>query len=166
MKGERRQGRQRKRLEDNIREWTGLAFAKSQRAVENGKMEETGSEIICSAPTTLAVKGQMREIFMSVYIVALGNTLNVHSRQVLYLLCSSVCCCFLDAKSWGKFLSVNQYSTQLSPYRKACAISSLNKLTRYVGITEWIFGATFSFMRLYCGVVCGAKAPQVCSNCL
>ena len=33
--GERRQGEQRKRLEDNIREWTGLEFAKSQRAVEN-----------------------------------------------------------------------------------------------------------------------------------
>ena len=31
----RRPGRQRKRWEDNIREWTGLEFAKSQRAVEN-----------------------------------------------------------------------------------------------------------------------------------
>ena len=31
----RRQGRQRKRWEDNIRDWTGLEFAKSQRAVEN-----------------------------------------------------------------------------------------------------------------------------------
>ena len=31
----RRQGRQKKRWEDNIREWTGLEFAKSQRAVEN-----------------------------------------------------------------------------------------------------------------------------------
>ena len=30
----RRQGRQRKRWEDNIREWTSLEFAKSQRAVE------------------------------------------------------------------------------------------------------------------------------------
>ena len=30
----RRPGRQRKRWEDNIREWTGLEFAKSQRAVE------------------------------------------------------------------------------------------------------------------------------------
>ena len=30
-----RQGRQRKRWEDNIREWTGSEFAKSQRAVEN-----------------------------------------------------------------------------------------------------------------------------------
>ena len=34
VKGERRQGRQRKRWEDNIREWTSLEFAKSQRAVE------------------------------------------------------------------------------------------------------------------------------------
>ena len=32
--GGRRQGRQRKKWEDNIREWTGLEFAKSQRAVE------------------------------------------------------------------------------------------------------------------------------------
>ena len=35
VKGRRRQGRQRKRWEDNIRDWTGLDFAKSQRAVEN-----------------------------------------------------------------------------------------------------------------------------------
>ena len=35
VKGGRRQGRQRKRWEDSIREWTGLEFAKSQRAVKN-----------------------------------------------------------------------------------------------------------------------------------
>ena len=35
MKGGRRQGRQRKRWEDNIREWTGLEFGKSQKTVEN-----------------------------------------------------------------------------------------------------------------------------------
>ena len=35
VKGGRRQGRQRKRREGNIRKWTGLEFAKSQRAVEN-----------------------------------------------------------------------------------------------------------------------------------
>ena len=34
MKGGRRKGRQRKRWEDNIMEWTGLEFAKSQKAVE------------------------------------------------------------------------------------------------------------------------------------
>ena len=35
VKGERRQGRQRKRWKHNIREWTGLEFGESQRAVEN-----------------------------------------------------------------------------------------------------------------------------------
>ena len=35
VKGGRRRGRRRKRWEDNIREWTGLEFGKSQRAVEN-----------------------------------------------------------------------------------------------------------------------------------
>ena len=35
VKGGRRQGRQRKRWDVDIREWTGLEFAKSQRAVEN-----------------------------------------------------------------------------------------------------------------------------------
>ena len=35
VKGGRRQVRQRKRWEDNTREWTGLEFSKSQRAVEN-----------------------------------------------------------------------------------------------------------------------------------
>ena len=35
VKGRRRQGRQRKRWEDNIREWTGLEFGRSQKAVEN-----------------------------------------------------------------------------------------------------------------------------------
>ena len=35
--GGRRQGRQKKRWEDNIRKWTGLEFAKSQRAVKNSE---------------------------------------------------------------------------------------------------------------------------------
>ena len=35
VKWGRRHGRQRKRWEDNIREWTGLEFGKSRRAVEN-----------------------------------------------------------------------------------------------------------------------------------
>ena len=35
MEGGRRQGRQRKKWEDNIREWTGPEFTKSRRTVEN-----------------------------------------------------------------------------------------------------------------------------------
>ena len=58
VKGGRRQGRQRQRWEDNSREWTNLEFVESQRAVENnGKMEETGCEIIRGTSTTLAVNG-------------------------------------------------------------------------------------------------------------
>ena len=58
VKGGRRQGRQKKRWGDNIREWTGLEFAKSQREGENRKeWRKHGCEIICGAPTTLVVKG-------------------------------------------------------------------------------------------------------------
>ena len=35
VRGGRRRGRQKKRWEDNIREWTGMTFAESQRAVED-----------------------------------------------------------------------------------------------------------------------------------
>ena len=49
VKGGRKQGGQRKRWEDNIREGSG----------DQGKMEKTGCKIICGAPTTLAVKGLM-----------------------------------------------------------------------------------------------------------
>ena len=35
VEGGRKQGRQRKRWEDNIRKWIGLQFGKSRRAVEN-----------------------------------------------------------------------------------------------------------------------------------
>ena len=53
----RGQGRRRKRREDSSREWIGLEFATSQRAVEDRKMEKTGCEIICGAPATFTVKG-------------------------------------------------------------------------------------------------------------
>ena len=35
LNGRRRQGRQKRSREDNIREWTGLELGKSERAVEN-----------------------------------------------------------------------------------------------------------------------------------
>ena len=56
VKRGRRQGRQKKRLENNIREWTGLEFAKSQRAVENREKWRKRCEVICGAPSTPAVK--------------------------------------------------------------------------------------------------------------
>ena len=77
VKGGRRQGGQRKRWEDNIREWTGLEleFDKSQRAVENGKMEKTGRKIICGAPTNLAVEGLMMVIMMMMSVLLVFSLL-------------------------------------------------------------------------------------------
>ena len=56
VKGGRRQGRQRKRWEDNIREWTCLEFGKSQRAVENrGKWRKpvAKSSVVPQRPSRL-----------------------------------------------------------------------------------------------------------------
>ena len=56
VKGGRRQGGQRKRWEDNIREWTGLEFARSQRAVENrGKWRklDAKSSVVPQRPSRL-----------------------------------------------------------------------------------------------------------------
>ena len=55
VKGGRRQGRHRKRWED-IREWTGLEFAKSKRAVENrGKWRKlvARSSVVPQRPSRL-----------------------------------------------------------------------------------------------------------------
>ena len=51
MKGGRKQGRQRKRWEDTVREWTGLEFGKSQRAVENrGKWRKLVAKLFVVPP--------------------------------------------------------------------------------------------------------------------
>ena len=56
VKGGRRQGRQRKRWEDNVKERTGMEFAKSQRAMEN--REKWRKLVVKSSgtPTTLVVE--------------------------------------------------------------------------------------------------------------
>ena len=58
VKGGRRESRQRKKWKDNIREWTGLEFAKSQREVENReKWKKLVAKSSVVPPRTLAVKG-------------------------------------------------------------------------------------------------------------
>ena len=52
MKGARRRGRQKKRWEDNIKEWTGMGFGDSLRAAE----DREGLKGIV-ATTTSKVKG-------------------------------------------------------------------------------------------------------------
>ena len=46
VKGGRRQSGQRKRWEDNIREWTGLEFGRYQKAVEN---REKGRKLVAKS---------------------------------------------------------------------------------------------------------------------
>ena len=56
VKRRRTQGRQKKRWENNIREWTGLEFAKTQRAVENrGKWRklDAKSSVVPQRPSRL-----------------------------------------------------------------------------------------------------------------
>ena len=56
VKGGRRQGRQKKRWENNIR--LGVRQV-SKGSGKQRKIEETGYEIICGVPTTPAVKGEL-----------------------------------------------------------------------------------------------------------
>ena len=50
VKEGRKRNRQKKRWEDNVREWTGLEIAKSQRAVENReKRRKLVVKVICGA---------------------------------------------------------------------------------------------------------------------
>ena len=57
-KGGKRQGRQKKRWEKNIKEWTGKELFKSPGgSKEQRKMEETGCEVFWGALTSLVVKG-------------------------------------------------------------------------------------------------------------
>ena len=58
VRGARRQARQRKRWEDNIKEWTGLDFSETQRAADE-EVETAGCKVIGGAPTTLRVTGLM-----------------------------------------------------------------------------------------------------------
>ena len=54
--GKRTRGRQKKRWEDNIREWTGLDFNSSQRAAEDRqRWQKIVADVSSGAPTTLLV---------------------------------------------------------------------------------------------------------------
>ena len=60
LKGARSRGRQKKRWEDNIKEWTGMGFGDTLRAAEGRegwKGIVANVNAICGAPTTSEVKG-------------------------------------------------------------------------------------------------------------
>ena len=65
MKGERRQGRQRKRWGDNIGMDRPGVRQVPEGSGKQGKMWRIGCKIICGAPTTLVVKGLMMMMMMA-----------------------------------------------------------------------------------------------------
>ena len=58
VKGGRRQGRERKRWEDNTIGWTDLEFGKSQRAVEN---REKWRELVVKSSVVPQRPSQLRD---------------------------------------------------------------------------------------------------------
>ena len=61
VKWGRGQGRQKKRREDNIREWTDLGFAKSQRAAKNREERRklvVKSSLVTQRPPWLSISGR------------------------------------------------------------------------------------------------------------
>ena len=66
VKGGRRQGRQKKGWEENIREWTDLEFTKSKRAVENNNKKwrklDVKSFVVHQRPSKLGDRcGEVRD---------------------------------------------------------------------------------------------------------
>ena len=58
MKGKRKRGRRKKRREDNIKEWTGIDFASSTRAVEKSTIwKGIVAYSSCGAPKTYQFYG-------------------------------------------------------------------------------------------------------------
>ena len=51
VQGKRRKGRQKKRWENNIKQWTGMGFASSTRAAED-RTRQKGNVVKSSIPTT------------------------------------------------------------------------------------------------------------------
>ena len=61
VKGGRRQGRQKKRWEYNIREWTGLEFAMSQWEVENRGGKKRGRKLVAKSSVVPQRPSRLRD---------------------------------------------------------------------------------------------------------
>ena len=84
VKRGRRQGRQRKRWEDNIREWRGLEFAKSQTTVENREKWRklvAKSSVVPQQP--LRLRGRWEKEMSQVQLVMSATGLNRWPSQML-----------------------------------------------------------------------------------
>ena len=92
VEGGRRQNRQKKRWEDNIREWTGLEFVKSQRAVksrEKWRKLSAKLSVVPQRPSRLRYKVKVKVIPLApdppirthIYIRNINNNNNKEQRE-------------------------------------------------------------------------------------
>ena len=85
VKGKRKRGRQKKRWEDNIKEWTGMDFASSTRAAENRsrwKVVVANSSVVPRRPSK--VMGQNRIDYLTDWFACSANkngNQNVENKQ-------------------------------------------------------------------------------------
>ena len=82
--GKRKRGRQKKRWEDNIKEWTGLDFNSSQIAAEDRqRWKKIVADVRSGAPTTLMVPVSRFECVsgLSVYPVEIRSVNNLSSSE-------------------------------------------------------------------------------------
>ena len=77
VKGARRRGRQKKRREDNIKEWTGIGFGYSLRAAEVRKGWKgivATSSVVPRRPPRLRDWNEMREMYVCICMCAYVTT--------------------------------------------------------------------------------------------
>ena len=100
VKGGRRPvGRQRKRWEDNTREWTGLEFAKSQKAVENREQRRklvAKSFVVPQRPSRLRDRWWWRRFSWTWtesiwHVRSSWNLIRLQSHGVLYVIPWCMC---------------------------------------------------------------------------
>ena len=107
-----KQGRQRKRWEDNIREWTGLEFTKSQRALENRGLWRklvAKSSVMPQWPSRLRDRWSDDDLFSSLVLTAVtfhfishsaGHLLHSLYHCLMYKLYMKVTTYIVATSSW------------------------------------------------------------------
>ena len=100
VKGGRIKGRQRKRWEDNIREWTGLEFAKSQRAVENREKWRKLLSVVPQRPSRLKDRWWWWWSWLHVKVTAVSNSFNWKFHVLTWLSWNFVWLLITSSRPW------------------------------------------------------------------
>ena len=104
VKGGRRQGKQRKRWEDNIREWTRLEYTKSQRVVEN---TEKWRKLVAKSSVVHLRPPRLRDrwwcILYLLYHWPLGNQSRCADLLLLITKASTTKWVYTDSSTWLTF---------------------------------------------------------------